>query len=87
MHRLISICLCLMFLGLSGTHGYAAKMDPQATPDEEMLVAGQKPEVAKIKELMNVARTDEAEGFNISALKSYQAALQLSEQALGPNTL
>ena len=52
MRRLISICVCLMFLGLPGTSGYAAKIGPQTAPDEETPVAGQKPEVAKIKELL-----------------------------------
>ena len=83
MVRLICVCFCLLLLGLSGTHGYAAKMDPQAALDEDMLVASQEPEAAKVKELMKMARNYEGNGWNISALKSYQSALQLSERALG----
>ncbi len=84
MRKLAFIGLCLLVLGLATTHGNAAKKGPQTTLDEEMPTAGQKPEVAEINELMKQARTNEANGWNILALKSYQAALQLSERALGP---
>jgi CHAT domain-containing protein len=64
--------------------GPGAAAAPQAAADEEMPVAGQKPEAAQIKELMKQARANEAEGMNISALNLYQQALKLSEQAMGP---
>jgi len=84
MVRLIAVCFCLLLLGLSGTHGYAAKIGPQAPQDEETPVAGQKPEVAEIKELLKKAKADEDAYRGISALAGYQQALKLSEKALGP---
>ena len=63
MRQLISICVCLMFLGLPGTSGYAAKIGPQTAPDEETPVAGQKPEVAKVKELLKEGKNHAGQYF------------------------
>ncbi|MGO9577936.1 MAG: tetratricopeptide repeat protein [Desulfobaccales bacterium] len=84
MRRLISICVCLMFLGLPGTSGYAKKIGPQPAPDEETPVAGQKPEVAKVKELLKEGWNYQYNGRFLRALSPYQEALKLSETALGP---
>jgi CHAT domain-containing protein/tetratricopeptide (TPR) repeat protein len=84
MVRLISVCFCLLLLGLWGTHGYAAKMGPQATLDEEMPTAGQKPEAVKVKELLKEGKNYEENMWFLRALRPYQEASKLSEQALGP---
>ena len=84
MRTLISICLCLMVLGLTATGSYAAKRGPQATPAEEMPTAGQKPEAAEVKELLKKGWADLEDGRGIPALNTYQQALKLSEKALGP---
>ena len=70
--------------GLPATPGYAKGKGPWATSVEEMPTASQKPEVAQIKELFKQARACEADGRNIMALSFYRQALQLSEQAMGP---
>ncbi len=70
--------------GLPATPAYAKGKGQWATSLEEMPTAGQKPEVAQIKELIKQARTYENSGMNISALNSCQQALKLSEQAMGP---
>ncbi|MGD0828170.1 MAG: CHAT domain-containing protein, partial [Desulfobaccales bacterium] len=84
MRKLVFIGLCFLVFALAATYGNAVQKGPQATPAEEMATAGQKPEVAEIKEIMKKARTYEADGLNKSALESYQQALQLSERAMGP---
>ena len=84
MRRLISICVCLMFLGLPGTYGYAKKIGPQTTPNEETPVASQNPEVAKVKELLKEGKDYQDNGWFQHALRPYQEAVKLSETALGP---
>ena len=84
MRSLVSICLCLIVLGWPATYGYAAKKGPQATPGEEMPAAGQKPEVAKVKELLKEGKNYEDSGWFHRALRPYQEAMKLSETALGP---
>ena len=84
MRTLISICLCLMVLGLTATDSYAAKMAPQATPADQMPTAGQKPEAAKIKELLKEGKNFEDSGWTLRAIRPYQEALKLSETAMGP---
>ncbi|MGB8992841.1 MAG: CHAT domain-containing protein [Desulfobaccales bacterium] len=49
-----------------------------------MPTAGQKPEVAEIKELLKKAKADENAYRGIAALAAYQQAFKLSEKALGP---
>jgi CHAT domain-containing protein/Flp pilus assembly protein TadD len=73
-----------MFLGLPGTSGYAKKIGPQPAPDEETPVAGQKPEVAKVKELLKEGKNYQDNSRFLGALRPYQEALKLSETALGP---
>jgi len=90
MRWLISACLCLTLLGLMGPPGYAAKMAPPsspakpAAPDEEMPAAGQKPEAAKVKELLKEGKDYEDNSRFLHALRPYQEALKLSETAMGP---
>ncbi|MCX5887837.1 MAG: tetratricopeptide repeat protein, partial [Deltaproteobacteria bacterium] len=87
MRRLISICVCLVFLSLPGTSGYAAKhgkIGPQATPEEETPVASQRPEAAKVKELLKEGKDFQDNSSFRRALRPYQEALKLSETALGP---
>jgi CHAT domain-containing protein/tetratricopeptide (TPR) repeat protein len=91
MRWIISVCLCLTLLGLMGPPGYAAKIGPGAAPatqaaaDEEMPAAGQKPEAAKVKELLKEGNDYEDSSRFLPALRPYQEALKLSETALGPN--
>lgn len=84
MRRFISICVCLMFLGLPGTSSYAKRSGPQATPEEGTPVNGQKPEVAKVKELLKEGKNYEESSWFFRALRPYQEALKLSETTLGP---
>ena len=90
MRWIISVSLCFTLLGLMGPTGHAAKMGPgaaaapQAAPDEEMPVAGQKPEAAKVKELLKEGKDYEDSSMFLRALRPYQEALKLSETALGP---
>ena len=70
--------------GLPATPSYAKRQGQWATSLEEMPTAGQKPEVAEIKEIMKKGKAFEGDGLYISALKSYQQALKLSEKAMGP---
>lgn len=86
MRLFICICVCLMFLGLSGTPGYAAKMSPSTALDEEAQVTDQRPDLAKIKELFKEGKTYEDNMWFIRALRSYQGALKLSEASLGPES-
>jgi len=71
--------------GLPATPGYAKREGPWATPDEEMTTAGQKPEAAKVKELLKEGNNYEDSSMFLRALRPYQEALKLSETALGPN--
>jgi len=87
MCRLFFICLCLMLLGLPATYGYAAKTSFQAAPKEELPGPGQKPEAAKIKELLKEGKNYEDSNWNIVAIRPYQEALKLSETTLGPEHL
>ena len=84
MRSFVSICLCLIVFGWPATYGYAAKKGPQTTPGGEMPDAGQKPEVAEIKDLLKEGWAYLDDGKGISALNTYQQALKLSEKALGP---
>ena len=90
MRWIISVCLCLTLLGLMGPPGYAAKIGPGAAPatqaaaDEEMPAAGQKPEAAKIKELLKEGNNYVDSSMFLRALSPFQEALKLSETALGP---
>jgi CHAT domain-containing protein/tetratricopeptide (TPR) repeat protein len=90
MRWLISACLCFTLLGLMGPPGYAAKMAPpsspasQAAPDEEMPAAGQKPDAAKVKELLKEGKNYVDNFWFRQALRPYQEAVKLSETALGP---
>ena len=91
MRWIISVSLCFTLLGLMGPTGYAAKMGPgaapatQAAPDEEMPAAGQKPEAAKVKELLKEGNNYVDSSMLLRALRPFQEALKLSETALGPN--
>jgi tetratricopeptide (TPR) repeat protein len=81
------IYLCLMLLCLPATQGYAAKISCQSVPEEELPGPGQKPEVAKIKELLKKGRNAEAGTRIFRAIRPYQEALKLSETTLGPEHL
>jgi len=91
MRWIISVSLCFTLLGLMGPTGHAAKMGPgaapapQAAPDEEMPTAGQKPEAAKVKELLKEGNNYVDSSMFLHALRPFQEALKLSETALGPN--
>jgi CHAT domain-containing protein len=83
MRKLVFIGLCFFGLALAATYGHAAQKGPQATPAEEMPTAGQKPEVAQIKDLLKQAWTFEEDNKFYGALPLYQEALKRSQQALG----
>ena len=83
MRRLISICVCLMFLGLPGTSGYAKKIGPQTAPDEETPVAGQKPEVAKVKELLKEGKNYEDNSWFLRALSPVPGGLEAQRDGPG----
>jgi CHAT domain-containing protein len=69
---------------MPATPVYAERKGPWATPDEEMPTAGQKPEAAKVKELLKEGKNYEDSSMFLRALRPYQEALKLSETALGP---
>jgi CHAT domain-containing protein/Tfp pilus assembly protein PilF len=87
MGRFFFICLCLILLDLPASYGYAAKTSFQAAPEEELPGPGQKPEAAKIKELLKEGKNLEDSGRNLRAIRPYQMALKLSETTLGPEHL
>jgi tetratricopeptide (TPR) repeat protein len=84
MFRLIPICLCLVLLGFMGTNGYAAKMAPQASSEEERSLPGETGDVAEARELMKKARALENHNMHYQAMTLYQQALKLREKNLGP---
>lgn len=75
MIKIICVCICLMFAGLPGTYGYAAKMDPQTIPDEEHPAAGHKPEAAKINELLKEGQNYENSFRTAQAIRPYHRKL------------
>ena len=91
MFRLMVVILCLVLLSGPGTSAWAQKRGFDSPPGkdaslaEETPAAGQKPEVAEIKEMLKKGRSLEAENKNHPALVLYQQALKKSEQALGPD--
>ncbi|MBI4642176.1 MAG: CHAT domain-containing protein [Deltaproteobacteria bacterium] len=90
MLRLMALSLCLVLLSGPGTSAFAQKRGFGSTPDkeaalpEETPAAGQKPEVAEIKEMLKKGRALEDANRNYPALTLYQQALKSSEKALGP---
>jgi CHAT domain-containing protein/Flp pilus assembly protein TadD len=77
-------CTGTQDIGLPATHGYAAKTSFQAAPGEELPGPGQKPEAAKVKELLKEGKNYEDSNWNIVAIRPYQEAVKLSETTLGP---
>jgi len=91
MLRLLAVSLCLVLLlgpGIAASaqkRGFGPPPGKDTAGSEEMPAAGQKPEVAKIKELLKEGRNYEDNTWYRRAVRPYQEALKLSEQALGPD--